>query len=96
MAPYRFTQDMGLTHAEFFKTLPSAIEHREFSVDGVVVRIDYDGRYVVIELGCEQIREIALLRMLHTEVTFSFHQFSDEQRTQFMHRFDLYFRRGGG
>ena len=49
---------------------------------GVVVRIDYDGRYVVIELGCEQIRKIALLRMPHTEVTFSFHQFSDEQRTR--------------
>ena len=88
---------MGLTHADFFKTLPAAIEHHEFSVDGRgAVRIDYDGRYVIIELGCEQIRKIALLRMPHTEVRFSFHQFSDEQRAQFMQRFDFYFRRGGG
>ena len=87
---------MGLTHAEFFKTLPPAIEYHPYTVDGVLVRIDYDGRHLVIELGPEQVREIALLRMPHAEVTFSFHRFSEEQREQFMQRFDLYFRRGGG
>ena len=87
---------MGLTHAEFFKTLPAAIEHCGYSVDGNIIRIDFDTRFVCIELGPEQVRAIALLRLPHSEVTFSFHHFSDEQRQQFMHRFDLYFRRGGG
>ena len=96
MAVYRVTQDMGLTHVEFFTTLPAAIAHREYWVEGNVVRIEYEGRYVLIELGCEQVRKIALLRLPHTEVTFSFHHFTTEQRDAFMARFDLYFRRGGG
>ena len=87
---------MGLTHAEFFATLPAAIEHRDHLVDGNTVRIDYDGCYLVIELGREQVRQIALLRLPHTEVTFSFHHFTVIAREQFMRRFDLYFRRGGG
>ena len=87
---------MGLTHAEFFKTLAPAINYHPYTVDGERVQIDYEGRRLVIELGPEQVRAIALLRMPHAQVTFSFHHFSEQQREQFMHRFDLYFRRGGG
>ena len=96
MAVYRLTQDMGLTHVEFFNTLPAAIAHQDFVVEDNVVRIEYEGRRVLIELGCEQVRKIALLRLPHTEVTLSFFHFTTEQRNQFLTRFDLYFRRGGG
>ena len=96
MDPNRFTLDMGLTHAEFFKTLPAAIGHLAYTRDGNVIRVDYEGRCVQFELGPQQVREIALLRMPHTPVKFNFHRFSDAQRETFMERFDLYFRRGGG
>ena len=63
---------MGLTHADFFKTLPAAIEHHPFLVDQNTMCINYDDRHLVIELGREQVRTIALLRMPHVEVTFRF------------------------
>jgi len=87
---------MGLTHAEFFRSLPAAIEHRDYTVEDGVVRVDVDGRQVVIELGPQLSRNIALLKIPYVEVRFSFHGFSDEAREQFMERFELYYRRGGG
>ena len=87
---------MGLTHTEFFRSLPPAIENREYSVEDGVVRIDVDGRSVIIELGSQLSRAIASLKLPYLEVRFSFHGFSDEEREQFMERFELYYRRGGG
>jgi len=87
---------MGLTHAEFFRSLPPAIEHRDYTVEDGVVCIDVDGRSVTIELGPQLSRNIALLRIPYLEVRFSFHGFSEEERQRFTERFELYFRRGGG
>jgi hypothetical protein len=93
-----FTQELGLTHAEFFKSLPPAIEHRPYTVTrNTRVEIDFgDERELTIELGEQKIRRIALLRLPYCEVRFHFVGFSLEQRKSFTHRFDLYFRRGGG
>lgn len=96
MAAERFSREMGLTHAEFFRTLPSAIAGQPFQRKGSRVTIDYGERSVVIELGPERTRRIALLALPYTEVRFAFVGFANDQREQFMQRFDLYFRRGGG
>lgn len=91
-----FSREMGLTHAEFFRSLPSAIAHREYTVEGRKVEVDFGERRVAIELGEQKNRAIASLNLPYVEVTFSFFDFSDAQRDEFMGRFDLYFRRGGG
>jgi hypothetical protein len=95
---HSFTQELGLTHAEFFKSLPPAIENRVFTVNnGNCIKIEFDAqKHVVIELGRQQIRRIALLCMPYCEVTFRFLGFSTVGQETFMHRFNLYFRRGGG
>lgn len=93
---YAFTREMGLTREEFFKSLPQAIDHREFTVTNGVVRIEFDNRAVTIELGEERTRSIALLKLPYMEVSFTFLDFTVQERDRFMERFNLYFRRGGG
>jgi hypothetical protein len=87
---------MGLTHAEFFRSLPPAVGRHAYSVEDGVVRIDVDGRQVIIELGPQRSRAIASLELPYLKARFNFHGFSDEERERFMERFELYFRRGGG
>lgn len=91
-----FTRELGLKHAEFFRSLPAAIDHHAYALDGSTVTIDYGDRRVTIELGPQMQRRIASLTLPYAEVRFCFHDFSTVQRAAFMQRFDLYFRRGGG
>ncbi len=92
-----FTQDMSISHADFFRLLPAAIVPYESRVKGSVVEIFAEQRQVVITLGVEGVRKITgLLSLPRTQVGFLFEHFSDEQRMAFMHRFDRYFHRGGG
>ena len=87
---------MGLTHSEFYRSLPPAIAHHTFSVEDNHVRIDYGDRVVTLELGSQQVRSIASLRLPYVEVRFTFDGFSATQQREFMARFERYFRRGGG
>ena len=96
MDSFRFSRESGLTHAEFFRSLPAALDHHPFSVDGDRVVVDYGDRRITIVLGPQQVRRIAMLEIPYTILHFSFDGFSPAQRTEFMDRFNLYFRRGGG
>ncbi len=93
---FRFTRELGLTHAEFHRSLPPAIAHHPHSVDGHRVLIDYGDRSVIIELGPQQHRRIASLQLPYVEVTFVFVEFTTPDREAFIERFERYFRRGGG
>lgn len=94
--PEVFAQEFGLSHAEFFRTLPSAINGQPYRVEGDTVVIDDANGRVTIRLGPEQRRNIALLSIPYTEIRFAFDGFTTGQRSRFMDRFNLYFRRGGG
>ncbi len=96
METRRFTREMGMTHADFFRILPSAIDQHPYRRRERRIDIDYGDRSVQIEFGDEKIRGIALLQLPYIDMSFAFHGFSDNQREAFMKRFDLYFRRGGG
>jgi len=96
METHRFTREMGITHADFFRILPSAIDNHPYRRRNRGIEIQYGDRSVQIELGDEKIRGIALLQLPYIDMSFAFHGFSDNQREAFMKRFDLYFRRGGG
>ena len=87
---------MGLTHAEFFRELPAALAHRAYVAEGARVRVDLGRGSLVITLGSERIRRIAALRLPCTEVGFAFEGVEASEREDFMRRFDLCFRRGGG
>ncbi len=94
---HEFSREMGLDHAEFFRSLPAAIGHRDYLRSGNQVRVDLgEARHVVFDLGAERVRAIALLRLPVTPVRFRFYGLDDDAFEAFMRRFDLCFRRGGG
>ena len=86
---------MGLTHAEFFRSLPPAIDH-PYTVEGRRVVVEHGSGHVELELGPQQDRRIASLRLPYVVVRFTFAGVPEAERTQFMARFERYFQRGGG
>jgi hypothetical protein len=87
---------MGLTHVEFMRSLPAAVEGMDCRVDGPRIEIADAGRRIEILLGPEQERRLGSLALPQTQVNLSFEGFSEEQRKDFLRRFDLAFQRGGG
>ena len=88
---------MGLTHAEFFRTLPSALaDIASYSTDANRIRIDYRGGHISITLEPEQRRRIALLSIPYVPVRFEFDALEPADTDAFMEHFMRYYQRGGG
>ena len=96
LAVVRFSRDMGITHREFFRTLPAALAAMPYTVQGHDVVIDDDTRRLVITLSPESRRRLAALSLPTTQVHFSFSGYSPQDIERFMARFDRAFQRGGG
>lgn len=95
--PHRVIKDMGITHAEFHRILPSLFTDAVPVVQGSTVSASWPaGRRLVITLGPEQQRRIALLALPRTLVTLDFQGFTPDQRSAFLRHFDRRFQRGGG
>ena len=91
-----FRLEMAITHAEFLRILPLAIEGRTYQVqDGDILVYEADRR-ISIKLQEESVRAIAALRLPMTEIEFSFQGYSKADVDDFMRRFKLHFQRGGG
>ena len=90
------TKEMGLSHADFFRTISSALatDNYQRSEFGVVYQNGH--RRLEIILGPESDRRIARLSIPSTDVTMSFSGYTDDEITEFVARFDRVFRRGGG
>jgi len=91
-----FTDDMGLTHADFFRLLPAAMGEHTYQVKGMTVHGQVHQGTVEITLGAQQERRIALMRIPHAQVSFHFRGVTKEQQVEFKEFFDLRFQRGGG
>ena len=87
---------MGITHPDFFRRLPAALEGRASTVDGNRATVIDGPRRIEIELGPQGTRAIGLFRLPVTEVTFSFTGYDEAQADALMDRLDLHYRRGGG
>lgn len=87
---------MGITHSEFFRTLPTALAPSPYTVQGHDVIVSDDVRCLVISLAPEGRRRIASLSLPTTQVHFTFSGYSPQDIDQFMARFDRAFQRGGG
>jgi hypothetical protein len=95
-APARVVKDMTITHAEFFRTLQPLLPagRHESSAEGATIQLD-DGR-VEIRLGPEGARPLGNFRLPRTLVELRFEGCSPDTVAEFIARFDLRFRRGGG
>ena len=82
--------------AEFERLLPRALEIWSWRRQEGRIVVTVDEGEVVIELGAQRIRQIALLSLPLTPVTISWSDLADGVFEQFLKRFDSYYRRGGG
>jgi len=87
---------MGVTHADFFRLLPSAMHNHLYKINGHTVHAEIADGTLDIAMGEQQVRRIALMAIPFVEVSFHFRGVSPEQQAAFKAHFDLRFQRGGG
>jgi hypothetical protein len=87
---------MGISHAEFWRTLPRALERQTYEILGDKVTITDAQSTLEIRLSPEHSRKLGALVLPVTNVHFTFKGYNSSEVESFMQRFDLYFQRGGG
>jgi hypothetical protein len=90
------TREMGLTHQDFFRTLPKVLDDRAFQITDTTVTVWEAERRLMIFLSPQRERRIAMLRLPITEVSLHFVGYSELEVDRFMNRFARHFQRGGG
>lgn len=96
VADIEYSSDMGVTHNDFFRLLPSAMGDHQYQVNGNQVRAQVHSGTVKITIGPQQERRIALMRIPYATVHFQFRGVTESQQQAFKAYFDLRFQRGGG
>ncbi len=92
----RVNKEMGITHSEFFRTLPAALEGYRYTVLDNLVRIALNGGEVQLELAAQTVRRLGSFRLPVTPVEVRFTDVPEPLAADFLDQFDLHFRRGGG
>lgn len=94
--PPAFEREMGLTEADWLRSLPAAIGAHEWRCEPgcATVRIDMGQLHLAWRAG--EPRVIALVRLPRLHVSFRFDGLGAPERRAFMDRFDTYMHRGGG
>lgn len=89
-------KDMTITHADFFRTVQPLLEGQDHDLraDGLTIR--RGDAHIDIELGPEGARELGNFRLPRTRVEIRFSGCEPAAIAQFLARFDMRFRRGGG
>jgi hypothetical protein len=92
----RIVKDMAITHADFFRSVQPLLagEDHELRADGLTIR---SGEALIeIHLGPERTRALGNFRLPQTQVELRFESCPPAMIEDFLARFDLRFRRGGG
>jgi len=95
-APVETVREMGVTHAEFFRSLPPALGDAGHRIDGTLIRVSLPPGRLEIRLGPEGVRRIASLSLPRTVVTLRFENLERDAVDAFLLRFERAFQRGGG
>ncbi len=88
-------RDMAYTRAEFLRILPS-VAGDAWRHSGDRIEVDWGGGQVLIGLGADGFRQIAMLRLPRMQVSFEYRGLSDAERAAFEHRFERSYQKGGG
>lgn len=92
----RLRREYGLTHSEFFRSLPAALEDRPYTVRGDCVEVLQGRRRLLISHQPQSERVLGALRLPVTVVEFRFTGCSRAEVEAFMDRFNMHYQRGGG
>lgn len=89
-------REMTITHDDFFRLLPKALENRVFEIIGDTVLVKFNVGTLTIKLEAESVRTIGSLTLPISSVTFSFENIAGDECLSFFKDFDLAFQKGGG
>lgn len=90
------TKEMAVTHADFFRTLPQALDGRPYKKTGNRVMMEDAGRRLEISLGPERTRQIAGLKVPAADVTLAFSGYGKTEVATALRLFERSFQKGGG
>ncbi|NKB76386.1 MAG: hypothetical protein GKR96_04910 [Gammaproteobacteria bacterium] len=94
---FNYKAEMGFTHYELLKGLPSAVKPYEIKrVSPLVYEMRFEDRLVNLVILPETIRKIASIELPVTSISLDFFEFEAAQYDTFMDRFKRYLHRGGG
>jgi hypothetical protein len=94
---FNVRKEMGITHSEFFNTLPELLHDIPYQHIKDTIRFQLRGMAVEINLEPEQVRELGLsVRLPVTVVNLSFYGCSEDEANLFIKHFNLKFMKGGG
>ena len=97
MPAFSYNAEMGYTHRELAKELPSAVAPYKMQSNGAGGYVfSMDDRRAKMSLAPERTRQIASLALPLTEVSIEFENFNQSQFENFMQRFRQHLQRGGG
>ena len=89
-------KEMAITHADFLRILPRALDGREHTVDGSRFVVEDGPRRLEITLAETTERRIALLALPVTRVRLEYRGYTEAEAAAAVALFDRAFRRGGG
>ncbi len=89
-------KEMAITHADFLRILPRALDGREHTVDGNRIVVEDGRRRLEITLAETTERRIALLTLPVTRVRLDYRGYTEAEAAAAVALFDRAFRRGGG
>ncbi|MFA7282214.1 MAG: hypothetical protein WC100_19190 [Sterolibacterium sp.] len=88
--------EITLARADFVRLLPAAVGNDQFVDEGAVFR--HEEKHRSWRIDFKSLPEIMMgqMRMERHRLSFFFDGYSDTEIDQFMSRFEVNFRRGGG
>lgn len=89
-------REMTITHKEFMRLLPRAIEDREYSSSDSTIVIGEGGECITITLSDETRRRIGGFSLPVTWVTIAFEGYSAGEQQRFLGSFDRAYLKCGG
>ncbi len=89
-------KEMAITHADFLRLLPRALDGREHTIDGNRIVVEDGPRRLEITLSETTERRIALLTLPVTRVRLEYCGYTEAEAAAAVALFDRAFQRGGG
>jgi hypothetical protein len=89
-------KEMSISHNDFFRILPKALDGEDYRVDGNRIVAGSGGRRLEITVSEESRRRIALLSLPVTHVRLDFIGYREDEAAAALAKFDRGFQRGGG
>lgn len=91
-----FVREMGCTEQDWLRWLPAALGVHSWRITGAHCAVQiHQGSLMLSWTTLEPLR-MGWVHMPRLQVQFVFSELDEQQRLQFMRRFDLYMQRGGG